>query len=289
MPRLPDRFTTASPRLRYIGAGEGPIPIVLVHGLSDTLDSYRTVLTSLSRHQQVYALDLRGHGRSARAASYRMDAYVADLQAFIEERVGAPALLAGHSMGALVGLRLAAQRPDLLRGLLLEDPPLYRTTVQAFGETLFFSYFTHLHREICAHRARGESVEDFADRIAAWPYGRGRTMGEVLGRQGVLLRAGQLDQLDECTLEHLLQGRLLEDTTSADLLPQVQCPIHLLAGAVLLGGALFASEIRRFQGQMPSAGSTVLDDVGHNIHHEAPRSYLRAMQDFLRSLAVPTG
>ena len=284
MDRLSDRFTATCPSLRYIRAGSGRPPILLLHGLSDTLDSYRAVLPALARQRSAYAIDLRGHGFSARSDAYRMGDYVGDLEAFVNDQIGEPVLLAGHSMGALIGLRLAARRPDMVRGMLLEDPPLYRTTVKAFGETLFFSYFTHLRREIGAHRARGDSVEAFAGRMAAWPYGRGRTMGEALGRKGVLLRAGQLDRLDQNTLDHLLEGRLLEDTSSADLLPQIRCPLYLLAGAVLQGGALFGSEIRRFREQMPDAGCTTLEDVGHNIHHEAPRAYLRAVQDFLGRL-----
>lgn len=42
---------------------------------------------------------------------------------FIDETVGGPVILSGHSSGGLLALRIAAERPELVTGLVLEDPP----------------------------------------------------------------------------------------------------------------------------------------------------------------------
>ena len=81
------------------------------------------VLPTLVQRFRVLALDLPGHGGSSplpRGSS------MADFAAVAEDVLAAeaagPALVAGHSFGGLVALRLAHRRPDLVRGLLLAAP-----------------------------------------------------------------------------------------------------------------------------------------------------------------------
>lgn len=275
-------YTDTRPRLHYVTAGDGPQPpLVLLHGLSDSLDSYLGLVPALARHRRVFALDWRGHGRSDRAARYRIADYTADLSLFLRQTVAAPAVVAGHSMGALVAVR-ATVAGAAVQGLLLEDPPLYRTDPAAFSETLFYAYFVQLRRALAAHRASGQGVEALARQMGDWTYGRGRSMRQALGQKGLLLRADQLDRLDEKTLDALIEGKSLEGPTAAELLPQLACPVHLVAGAVALGGALFRSEIDRFADQTPNASVATLEQAGHNIHHEHPRAYLDEIRSLLR-------
>ena len=50
---------------------------------------------------------------------------VADLAALIEHAGLGPAWVAGNSLGATIALRLAGERPDLLRGVIAHEPPLF--------------------------------------------------------------------------------------------------------------------------------------------------------------------
>ncbi|MGQ0576477.1 MAG: alpha/beta fold hydrolase [Pseudonocardia sp.] len=100
--------------------GEGP-PILLLHGLMGRATTWWPVARRLVGHGRVLAYDARGHGRSQAAGPWTTQRLAADA-ADVLDRLGAgPALVAGHSMGGLHGLVLAAQRPDLVRGLLVED------------------------------------------------------------------------------------------------------------------------------------------------------------------------
>jgi pimeloyl-ACP methyl ester carboxylesterase len=70
-------------------------------------------------------LDLRGHGSSGKPASgYRVRDYADDVLAFVRQEGLARFTLAGHSLGALVALLVAAELPERIESLLLEDPPL---------------------------------------------------------------------------------------------------------------------------------------------------------------------
>ncbi len=104
------------------GRAEGPA-IVLVHGLGGShlnWDLFAPLLTPTGR---VWALDLPGFGRSeptGRTAS--VPANVAVLQRFLAEVVGEPAVLVGNSMGGMISILAAGERPSSVSGLVLLDP-----------------------------------------------------------------------------------------------------------------------------------------------------------------------
>ncbi|HSB87149.1 MAG TPA: alpha/beta fold hydrolase, partial [Ilumatobacteraceae bacterium] len=74
--------------------------VLMLHGLSGISTSYDEVVEQLDADAEVFRIDLRGHGRSDRAANtYSVPFYTADVVAFIEEVIGAPVVLIGHSLG----------------------------------------------------------------------------------------------------------------------------------------------------------------------------------------------
>ena len=103
---------------------------VIVHGLRDHGDRYRELARELNgRGIAVYAMDLRGHGRSegARVSVDRLDRYVGDLALLIDrvrERSEAPLFLFGHSMGGAIAARYAEQPGHSIDGLVLSAPAL---------------------------------------------------------------------------------------------------------------------------------------------------------------------
>jgi pimeloyl-ACP methyl ester carboxylesterase len=74
----------------------------------------------------VLTYDRRGHSQSERPASQgSVHEDVADLAALIEELDLAPAHIVGNSFGGSIVLRLAGERPDLFRSLIVQEPPLF--------------------------------------------------------------------------------------------------------------------------------------------------------------------
>jgi pimeloyl-ACP methyl ester carboxylesterase len=101
-------------------------PMVLVHGSWVDHQNWAPVVPVLSRSFRVLTYDRRGHSRSERPAgqgSVRED--VADLAALLEELRHSPAHVVGNSFGASIVLRLAAERPELFRSLIVHEPPLF--------------------------------------------------------------------------------------------------------------------------------------------------------------------
>ena len=108
--------------VRYQVAGEGE-PVVLVHGLSGSTRWWARNITALAGKYRVYLVDLPGFGAMRRLRRHFVLAEAASWLAAWMEAVGlGEAYLVGHSMGGYVCLRLAAQRPEALRRLVLVAP-----------------------------------------------------------------------------------------------------------------------------------------------------------------------
>ncbi len=109
-------------RIAYDLVGEGPL-VVCVPGMGELRSSYRHNVGALGGAGfRVAAMDLRGHGDSDTTfRRYDDVAAASDALALVEE-LGGPALVVGSSMGAGAAVWAAAERPDLVAGLVLAGP-----------------------------------------------------------------------------------------------------------------------------------------------------------------------
>jgi pimeloyl-ACP methyl ester carboxylesterase len=100
------------------------IPLVLLHGLGATAETWRLVANSLCHHHLTIAFDLRGHGLSDQAENgYDLVTMAEDaVQGMAALGLGKVALV-GHGWGARIALILAARHPALISHLVLVDCP----------------------------------------------------------------------------------------------------------------------------------------------------------------------
>lgn len=108
-------------KLEYVERGRSDgVPVVLLHGITDSWRSFELVLPHLPDSMRVFAVSLRGHGNSDRpAAGYEPDRYASDLAGFLDKVKVKKAVIVGHSMGSMVAQRFAMLYPDRTRGLVL--------------------------------------------------------------------------------------------------------------------------------------------------------------------------
>lgn len=108
--------------LAYRVAGDpASPPLVLLHGLGDEERDWHTVLPTLAGRHRVYALDLRGHGRSSHPGRYSFELMRDDVIGFLDATGVERCVLIGHSMGGAVAILLAEAAPRRLTQLILED------------------------------------------------------------------------------------------------------------------------------------------------------------------------
>jgi esterase len=110
--------------MAYIEVGQGT-PLVCVHGTLGDFRTWYSVLGPLSKKHRVISVSLRHfypeHWNGV-GDDYRMAQHVADVIGFIEQVSPKPIDLMGHSRGGHISFRVAQQRPDLLRKLILAEP-----------------------------------------------------------------------------------------------------------------------------------------------------------------------
>jgi pimeloyl-ACP methyl ester carboxylesterase len=95
--------------LNYIEGADNGLPLILIHGGSARWQAFDNIITELSANHHLFALDLRGHGKSGRAAGqYAVADYARDIIAFIHALVNEPPILFGHSLGGIAALMAAA-------------------------------------------------------------------------------------------------------------------------------------------------------------------------------------
>src|SRR5258707_9319836 len=108
-----------------VGQSRGGPPLVCVHGSLNDFRIWGCVIGPLSKQHRVICVSLRhffpeqwnGIGNT-----YSIAQHVSDMIAFIEKLDAGPIDLMGHSRGGHISFRVAQQRPDLLRRLILAEP-----------------------------------------------------------------------------------------------------------------------------------------------------------------------
>ena len=178
------------------GGSEHGQPLVLLHGLSANATSWAPVIARTAPEWRSYAVDLRGHGRSARTPGhYRLEDYVDDADRLLQV-IGEPAVVVGHSLGSIVAASLAQDRHPLVAAVFLEDPPLYLVEPGVFADSALARGFAVLRDHIQRMQHDGAPVETYRDLLAASPHPGGGRLGDHLHDDALWSRAGALAQTD---------------------------------------------------------------------------------------------
>lgn len=115
--------------LHYWSEGKGPA-LVLIHGVGLRAEAWAAMMPLLAAHFTVFAVDMPGHGASPLSSTRTLSDYTERFATFIGALDDSVAV-AGHSMGALIALDLAASRPGTLHSVAALNAVFKRTTVAA--------------------------------------------------------------------------------------------------------------------------------------------------------------
>ncbi|MFZ0548196.1 MAG: alpha/beta hydrolase, partial [Candidatus Promineifilaceae bacterium] len=124
LPRWTDNYVTIDGRqFHYTRTGDGSKPpLMLLHGFSDNGLCWLRVARDLEAQYDLILPDARGHGLSARLEPNEEIDNPADVAALITSLELNKPIVGGHSMGGFTATDLGARYPDLISGLILEDP-----------------------------------------------------------------------------------------------------------------------------------------------------------------------
>lgn len=240
------RYAAGGVELAY---SEGPRTgrtILFLPGMGVPRRSYQAVAARLCERFHVVVLDQRGQGQSSWAPDghYRVVDYGRDAASFIEHRLGGgPVIVSGHSLGGLVALWLAAERPDLVSGLNAEDNPFLMSERGRWEHHWVKPMFEATERRLRAYQASGRDPAVLARAFEAeqmvLPPQQGsyahrvRALGKLLSnmeaRGAVAADAAEQARLD-ATYSRWLAG---QPVTNAEFLPRA-----ILAGAPMMSAQM---------------------------------------------------
>lgn len=250
-------------RIAYQDTGKGE-PLVLVHGSWGSHHNWDPVVPGLSAHHRVVSYDRRGHSKSERPAGQGTFAEdVADLAALVEALDAAPAWVVGNSVGAVITLQLAVARPDLLRGVIVHEPPL-RKQLSEGGTDAPLGVVLDLIRA----GDHAGAAEGFVDDVALGP-GAWAQLPEQM-------RATMADNAPT-----YLDEELAPDSRTID-----EAGLARYAGPVLVtsGGqspAIYQRVIQHLARLLPQAHRIEYAGAGHIPHVTHPEEYVSTVLRFV--------
>ena len=265
--------------LRDSGAANEPgstrLPLVLLHGFTGSAESWTPLLPWLGAQRRLLAVSLHGHGDSdapVDPARYAADRAAADLVAVLDAADVKRVAVLGYSMGGRVALRLALAHAARVSALVLESAA---PGIADRGERL---------ERRAADGARADELErdgvpafvERWERLPMWDSQRG-----LPADRRATVRAERL-RGNAAGLANSLRGLGAGATTPMHReLSRLAMPALVLCGAldekyVRIGRAMAAA--------VPRARLAIVEDAGHTVHLERPRSFTAAVQAFLTGL-----
>jgi pimeloyl-ACP methyl ester carboxylesterase len=266
------------------GPANGP-PLVLLHGVLRQWADYVSVIPQLASRWKLYGIDFRGHGKSSRTPNqYLVIDYLRDAASFLSYQLREPAVVYGHSLGAMVALHLAAEMREHVRAVILEDPP-FQTMGTRIHETPYHSQFSGVRKLLGRDVTVGELARELAEVPITVP-GKERPVrfGELRDDAQLRWNATCLKVVDPEVCAPILDGRWLEGYDVDRTIQRVRCPTLVLQADPLVGGMLMDEDANFMAQSIHDCVRIRFPGIGHAIRGSAFDPWLRAVVSFLESV-----
>ena len=265
------QFAGSALQLNYAEGPEGGPPLLMLHGFTDRWQTWLDLIPALMLRWHVYALDHRGHGQSGRSKEgYAQASYASDAAEFLQAAIGRPAVLLGHSLGAMTAISVAVSTPELVKALALEEPLLLLPS-----EELPFEVGNPFQEE-CRHLAEGMTYEEILElQHRLYPEASLAESRE---------RARHMSFVDPAVLS---SGGPIDRPDMEPILSRIRVPTLLIHGERALGGIVSEGGVERAASVMPDLTTVRVAGIGHDIHWRRPGEFRSIVIDFLESLERP--
>ena len=259
-------------RLFWELTGSSGEPVVLVHGSWLDHHNWDAVVTPLSRSFRTLTYDRRGHSKSERLATkYSIRDEVGDLASLIEQQRLAPAHIVGTSSGGSIALRVALERPELVRSLVVNEPPLIDLLADDPEGQLMIQSLESRFAAVVEILERGDmesGVRQFVESVAFGP-GAWEEIPSNVKETAIMNAPTFLAEMNDPEF-------LSIDVTG---LRGLFCPVLLTKGS---HSPLFLQAItNKLQEVLPIAELRIFPESGHEPEQTHPEVYVATVEEFI--------
>ena len=293
--------------------GEGPDngpALLLIHGQGGDWTHYGETLPALAKRFHVYSVDCFGHGGSTHdPALYNCAVNSQALVWFLQNEVKEEAYLSGHSSGGIMASWIAANAPELTKGLVIEDSPLFEVTpeemTEGAGGAAWFESFLLRHNYLNQTQEPEYAVYYIQNSYFMNFFGDLRKPMEKAVRQyrtehpdepvrifwlpSMITEGMYLPNFDMRFSDTFYTGSWFDGMDQAETLAKIECPTVYIKALVRYGkdGVLYAAnsdeDAQRVMDLIQDCQMLTIKS-GHNIHCEFPAFFVDAF-DHLPGLA----
>jgi len=255
--------------------GQGPRPLVLVHGYTGSRDDWREQLPRLGALGRTVAVDQRGHGDSTNtgdATSYSFDRLVADFVGTLDALGIERCDLLGHSMGGMVALRVVLEHPERVASLVLMDTApgpigLLPRKLREAGIRLVREHGMPALAGIVRRGSGDPSRPSAAAACAA-------RMGADLFWARIERKLEQMDPEAFVALAELIG----DHPSLAHRLGEIDCPTLVMVGEQ---DVPFLAPADEMEAAIPGAQRLTIPDAAHSAQLENPDAWFDAIRSHL--------
>ena len=267
-------FMTDELAINYAEGPENGPPLLLLHGSGSVWEDWEPVIEHFQNGWHIFAPDFRGCGKSGRSlrGNYSNDNFKDDIIGFIDTIIMEAAVIIGHSMGAIIGMQLAAEDDgERVKALVLEDPPLYLS--EFFKEWMWYPYYPVAVEALKAGLSEAEIAKALSDKL---------DFAEVDAEK----EAKSLVRIDPEIVYRVHNRSLFKEFNADSDLKNISCPLLLLHGEWKFGSAMRPDDVRRGSAFLPKGSVKQISGAGHSIHiaNCRPDVFNEAVGNFLSQL-----
>lgn len=255
-------------KMAYTLHGDGSTLVIAIPGIGDNQDQYRFLVPQLvDAGYQVATVDLRGHGESSIDwPEYSSAANGTDIVALIDYLGAKEVVLIGNSIGGATSVWVAAERPAVIKAIVMLNPFVEDAKMAWYENILFKAFFARPW-------GKGAWLKFYT---ANYPTNKPADFTDHLsGLDAMLSRPGGF--------KAFANTLWASHNEAAARIPEVKAPVMVIIGGKDLDYKDQGAEMEKLQ-KMFDADTTMIDGAGHYPHAEFPDQTGRIVLEYLERI-----